>query len=93
MSKILDKSVTKVDDNTYDFVCPGVEGSPCGEPGQDSPNFASTGWPTKAAALARGAEHFAEHKGEGVMSELVDFRAKHKLGVNSDGKAVKVEDL
>jgi hypothetical protein len=85
---VLDKAVSKGDGETWDFRCPGVSDSPCG---QDEP-FASTGWPTKKAATARGAQHFAEHKGEGVMQELHEFRKDQGLVVNDDG-TVSVEDL
>jgi hypothetical protein len=54
--------------------------------------FSSSGWPTKKSATARGAEHFAEHKGEGVMSELHEFREAQGLVVNGDG-SVSVKDL
>lgn len=57
---------------TYDFVCPldklgrvPKKGSPvalC--------EFTSLGWPTKAAAKARGAEHAAEHASGEPMPEL-----------------------
>lgn len=87
---VIDKAVSK-SDTGWEFSCPGVQGSPCGEPG--GAPFASTGWPTKASATERGREHFAEHRGEGVASSLEEFRAKHGLGVNDDGKAVSLEDL
>jgi hypothetical protein len=92
----LDKAVAKSKraDGTdgWDFQCPGIQGSPCGDPAAGVP-FRSTGWPTKATATARGAEHFAEHKGEGVTSSLEEFRAKHELGVDDNGHAVSLEDL
>jgi hypothetical protein len=84
----LDKAVTKQEDGTWDFQCPGVRGSRCG----DAEPFKSTGWPTKATATERGREHFADHRGH-PMSTLEEFRAKHKLGVDADGKAVSLEDL
>jgi hypothetical protein len=87
----LDKAVSKDADGRWDFQCPGVQGSPC-DGGSGRP-FHSDGWPTKATATARGAEHFAEHKGEGVTSTLEEFRAKHKLGVDAGGNAVRLEDL
>lgn len=83
-TKLLEQSVTQSDDG-WDFVCPGVEGSPCGP-------FTSTGWPTKATALARGREHFDDHRGV-AQSSLEDFRAKHGLGVDKNGKAITLEDL
>ena len=90
MSKVLEKSVTQGEDG-WDFACPGVQGHTCGAT-TDSGAFTSTGWPTKKAALARGAQHFAEHKGEGPMQELHDFRVEQGITVE-DGKAVKVADL
>ena len=87
---LLDDSVTKDADGTWGFQCPGVQGSPCGTPGVAP--FSSTGWPTKKTAAARGAQHFAEHKGEGPMQELHDFRVDQGLVVNDDG-TVSVKDL
>lgn len=89
---VLDKAVSKGDDG-WDFACPGVQGSPCGDPATGV-SFTSTGWPTKASATERGREHFAEHKGEGVTSSLEEFRAKHGLGVTDEGRAfVRLEEL
>jgi hypothetical protein len=89
--KILDESVTSTDDGTtWDFQCPGVAGSRCGT--VDGPPFTSTGWPSKKTALARGQEHFDEHKGNGPARTLEEFRKAHGLTVDPDG-AVKVEDL
>jgi hypothetical protein len=90
MGKVLDQAVTQSGD-TWDFQCPGVQGSPCGDPATGQP-FVSTGWPTKKAALARGQQHFAEHKGEGAMQELDAFRRDQGLVVNDDG-SVSVEEL
>lgn len=89
-TKILTQSVTQADDDTWTFQCPGVTGSLCGG---DGVPFSSTGWPTKKTATERGREHFAEHKGEGAMSTLEDFRAKHGLGVDSNGSAVSLDQL
>jgi hypothetical protein len=90
-SKLLEQSVTKSGD-TWDFTCPGVQGSACGDKITGAP-FASSGWPTKATAIARGREHFDDHLGVAPMSTLEDFRAKHGLGVDTDGNAVRLEDL
>jgi hypothetical protein len=87
---LLDKAVTQAKDDTWGFQCPGVQGAACG--GLDGPPFASTGWPTKKAATARGAQHFAEHKGEGPMQELSEFREDQGLVVADDG-SVSVKDL
>jgi hypothetical protein len=89
---ILDDAVSRAKDESWAFQCPGVDGSPCGEPvGQP---FHSSGWPTKAVASARGAQHFAEHKGEGPMASLDEFRAEHGLAAHSDGThTVRIEDL
>lgn len=87
MSKRLDESVSK-GDGAWDFRCPVTDGS-CGTNGV---GFTSTGWPTKETALARGAQHFAEHKGEGVSQSLEDFRAEHGLTVDADG-VVRGSDL
>lgn len=46
--------------------------------------FTSTGWPTRKVAEARGAEHFAEHNGDGLMSDLGKFREAH--GLTDEGK-------
>lgn len=64
----------------WGFVCPRTDGS-CAP-------FRSTGWPTKATAVARLAEHEYEHTEQVVMSSLDDFRAKHGLTVVEGGKAV-----
>lgn len=90
-SKLLEQSVSK-GELGWDFVCPGVEGSLCGDPAAGL-TFASTGWPTKTTALARGREHFNDHLGIAPMSTLEDFRAKHGLGVDTDGNAITLEDL
>ena len=67
----------------WDFQCPVTDGS-CGA---DGVGFRSTGWPRKADAVARGQQHVAEHKGEGVAQTLDDFRKARGLHVDSDGKA------
>ena len=87
---LLDDAVTKQADDTWTFQCPGVADSPCGQTG--GAPFSSSGWPTKKSATARGTQHFAEHKGEGVMQELHDFRVDQGLTVNDDG-SVSVKDL
>ena len=95
MAKILDKAVTKGEGDTYDFACPGVQGSPCGS--ADKP-FVSSGWPTKKAALARGAQHFAEHKGD-PMQELAEFRRSQHVdteggsSAQNGGRYVSLGDL
>lgn len=86
---VLSKSVTAGDGDTWDFQCPGIQGSPCGDAGIP---FASTGWPTKKAATARGQQHFDEHKGLGVSQSLEEFRKDQGLVVNDDG-SVSVEDI
>lgn len=90
---VLSDAVSSPDDGeTYEFRCPGVQGSPCG--GDDLPGFVSTGWPSKKVATARGQQHFAEHKGEGAMPPLHEFRAEHGLTPSADGtKAIRLEDL
>jgi hypothetical protein len=89
MPNILDKSVIKTDNATWDFQCPGVTGSSCGD---ESGPFRSTGWPMKKSALARGRQHLDEHAGRGVSQTLEDFRRDQGLTVEIDG-TVKVEDL
>lgn len=88
-TKLLEQAVTK-GDTGWDFACPGVQGSACGA---DGVPFTSTGWPTKASAIERGREHFDDHLGIAPMSTLEDFRAKHGLGVDTDGNAITLEDL
>lgn len=88
-TKLLEQAVTQGDAG-WDFTCPGVQGSSCGGEGV---SFTSTGWPTKATATARGREHFDDHLGTAPMSTLEDFRAKHGLGVDSDGNAITLGDL
>jgi hypothetical protein len=90
MSKLLDNAVAKNDDGTWDFTCPGFADSRCGG---DGVPFASTGWPTKTTATARGREHFDDHLGVAPMSTLEDFRAEHGLGVDTDGNAYTLGDI
>ncbi len=90
MGKILDDAVSQSKDGAWDFACPGVAGSPCGDKGVP---FTSTGWPTKKTATARGQEHFDEHKGIAPTSSLEDFRAKHGLTVDAETGVVSVEDI
>lgn len=82
----LNRFVTKADDDTWTLTCPVTDGT-CGDRETGVP-FTSSEWPTKKLARARLDEHVAEHKGEGVMSSLEEFRRKHGLHVNADGKAV-----
>ena len=93
MSKILEKSVESQPStdtgNAWDFQCPVSQG--CGEPG--GIGFSSKGWPTKDAALARGQQHFDEHKGLGVAPSLDEFRKEQGLAVDDKGVVVRVEDL
>jgi hypothetical protein len=85
-------NTTKADDGSWTFQCPGIQGSPCGDPGSGQP-FHSSGWPSKKVATARGAQHLAEHKGE-PMASLDDFRAEHGLAAHDNGThAVRLEDL
>jgi hypothetical protein len=77
-------NVTKADDGSWTFQCPGVFGSPCGDPGSGRP-FHSSGWPTKATATARGEQHLAEHETGEPMPSLEDFRAEHGLVAHADG--------
>lgn len=87
-SKLLSKSVTGNKEAGYDFVCPVNDGT-CGDR-VAGVSFSSTGWPTRAIAEARGEEHFAEHKGEGTVSTLEEFRAKHGLAPSADGQRALV---
>lgn len=93
MSKVLDGAVARADDETWTFHCPGIDGSPCGDPGTGQP-FVSSGWPTKKVANARGTQHLDEHKGGVPMPELDEFRAEHGLVAHDNGiHAVRLEDL
>lgn len=93
MSKVLDDAVTRAKDGSWTFQCPGVEGSPCGDPGTGRP-FHSSGWPSKSNATARGGQHFAEHTGGDPMPSLDDFRAEHGLRPHVNGThAVQIGDL
>lgn len=91
MSKLLDQAVTQAKDGTWGFVCPVNDGT-CGVFGDNSKSFTSTEWPSRKVAMARGAEHFADHKGEGAMSSLDEFRKKHGLQVDAKG-VVTAKDL
>lgn len=64
--------VTKTDAG-HDYTCPD-----CG--------FASTGWPSRAVATARGQQHTDEHLTREPMPELDDFRRTFHLRVDADGK-------
>jgi hypothetical protein len=92
MSKLLDRAVAKNAGGGWDFTCPGIKGSLCGDRDTGVP-FTSTGWPTKATALARGREHFDDHLGKAPMPSLEDFRARHGLTVDDDGNAITLADL
>lgn len=83
-SKRVEEAVTQSKDKTWSFECPVNDGT-CGANGV---SFITTDWPTKAVALARAEEHVADHKGKAPMSTLEEFREKHGLSVNADGKAV-----
>ena len=78
---------------TFDFECPGVEGSPCGDLLTGGPPYSSRGWPSKPVAADRGDQHLAEHKLGKPMQDIDGFRAKHKLVPKPDGTAVKLEEL
>jgi hypothetical protein len=95
---LLDKAVSKNADGTYDFQCPGVAGSLCGDP--QGPSFSSREWPTRKSALARGRQHFNEHVTASdpdldtvLTQSLEDFRAEQGIGVTPQGKAVTLEEL
>lgn len=71
-------SVSKYDgDGTWRYVCGRPSG--CGTP--EAGPFTSSGWPSKAVALARGEQHEAEHEGGTPMPSLDVFRAEHKVRV------------
>jgi hypothetical protein len=95
----LRESVTGSDKDGWDFACPVTDGT-CGAPG--GPAFASTGWPSRTIAEARGLEHFTEHRtgadpdAETVpMSTLEDFRGRHGLTPTENGAraVVTAKDL
>ena len=87
MSKVLDKAVTRSEDQTtWDFACPGIQGSLCGADGQP---FTSTGWPTKATALARGQEHFDDHK----LGALILTARRAALAADVDPAEVDVDKI
>lgn len=85
--KNLDRALSQSDSATWDFRCPVAVGAdePCG--------FSSTGWPSKAVAAARGGQHYAEHRGEGLMQELNAFRREQGLAADVPEGGVRVEDL
>lgn len=89
---LIDDSVHQLEDGTFGFYCPGVQGSVCGDIATAVP-FSSVGWPTAEIAAARGREHFDEHLGRSVTSSLEDFRAKHGLVVDEATGAVTLADL
>lgn len=67
-------AVKRNKEGTWDFHCDEKWG--CGD--GEGP-FRTLQWPTKALAEARGAEHAEEHKSGKPMTELVEFRKKHKM--------------
>lgn len=73
-------AVTKADDDTWTFTCPGVPGDECGP-------FVTSKWPRKKDAEARGAQHLAEHEHGELMQSLHDFRESQGLVANGDGSA------
>lgn len=77
-------TVTRTDDDSWTFQCPGFDDSPCGDPNTGQP-FVSSGWPTKKVAEARGLQHIDEHEGGDPMPELAEFRAEHGLVPHEDG--------
>lgn len=86
---IVAKSVSQVKEGpmkgSWQAVCPGIQGSVCGDPSQGF-FFTSPGWPTREHAEERLREHFAEHKDpKATTSELQDFHAKHGLRPAADG--------
>lgn len=92
-SKLLTDAVSKGEDGTWDFECPGIADSVCGDPHSDQA-FTSTGWPSRKVAEARGAQHFDEHQGLSVTPDLDAFRAEHGLMPHANGiHAVRIEDL
>jgi hypothetical protein len=93
VSKILDQAVASPDGGgTYDFTCPGIRNSICGDLATGAP-FTSTGWPTKKAATARGQQHFDEHKGIAPTQPMDEFMAAQGLVTSADGRAVTLEDI
>lgn len=87
------KQVTGNKADGYDFNCPVTDGS-CGTRGED-PNtpFHSDGWPTRELAELRGLQHYAEHRGEGAMPDLDEFRSAAGLQVKDGRAVVRTEDL
>ncbi len=97
MAVSLEQSVSKNDDGTWSFACPGFSDSWCGdfrgEHADDKLPFHSDGWPTKEIAKARGRQHFTEHAfPDKVTPTLEEFRKEHNLVVADDG-SVSVSEL
>lgn len=65
-------TVAENGDGSWDIACHriGRDDQPVGRP-----EWTSTGWPTKAAAEARAAEHGAEHESGTPAPELADSAA------------------
>ena len=63
-----------------------------GHAGVCSCGFVTSGWPTKKAATERIKQHRGEHRGEGEMEDLAEFRARHGIGVNENGRAVSLPE-
>ena len=79
----------KEEEDGWLFQCPVTDGT-CGA---DGVGFRSSQWPRKSDAVARGNEHIAEHKGEGVTSSLDEFRAARGLQKDPEAGVVTVKDL
>lgn len=78
MAKILDAAVTE-SEGGWDFQCPGVRGSLCGDRETGRP-FHSDGWPTKKAALARGQLNLRYGRDHArVKREVARLFLKHRL--------------
>lgn len=82
--KVLKDAVTRADDDSWTFQCPGVDQSACGDPNTGQP-FHSSGWPTARVAEARGQQHLDEHTNLRSMPDLDEFRAEHGLVPHDDG--------
>ena len=84
---LLNDAVTKADDDTWTFQCPGFLGDDCGP-------YSSSGWPSKKFATARGGQHLLAHKEREPMQSLDDFRTANGLiTVHAPDGSVKVEEI
>jgi hypothetical protein len=87
--KLLDSSVEQDKDGTWTATCPVDNG--CGVVGGVGYQFRYA--PTKALAQDRLAAHFDEHLTGEPIEPIDQWRARHGLIADADGRGVTLADL